>query len=181
MGPAGGNARNGSPKPLEISRFMAEDKPNADHIVVMEAFTKAIPHVVELGIEVESVERGTAIMRLPYQERFVGNPETGVLHGGVVTTLIDTVCGLAVVAALDQPRRIATIDLRIDYVRPASPGDDLIARADCFKVTRQVAFVRCVAYQGGEDDLVASASGTFMIHSGGRRRPTGSAARERRS
>ena len=160
---------------------MAEDKPAADHIIVMEAFTKAIPHVVELGIEIVSVERGTATMRLPYQERLVGNPETGVLHGGVVTTLIDTVSGLAAIAALDEPRRIATIDLRIDYVRPASPGVDLIAKADCYKVTHQVAFVRCVASQGGEDDLVASASGTFMIHRGGRRPPKDSAAPERQS
>lgn len=160
---------------------MAADKPSANQIAVMEAFTKAIPHVVELGIEIESAQQGTAIMRLPYRERLVGNPETGVLHGGVVTTLIDTVSGLAAISALDQPRRIATIDLRIDYLRPASPGEDIYAKADCYKVTRQVAFVRCVAYQGGEDDLVASASGTFMIHRGGRRPAKVSAARERRS
>ena len=165
---------------------MAEDRPTASHFAVMEAFTKAIPHVVELGIEVETVEPGTAIMRLPYQERLIGNPETGVLHGGVVTTLIDTVSGLAAISALDQPRRIATIDLRIDYMRPASPREDIYAKADCYKVTRQVAFVRCVAYQGCEDDLVASASGTFMIHRGGRRPARNQAAkdpaaRERRS
>lgn len=159
---------------------MAEDKPSATQLVLMEAFSKAIPHVVELGIKVESVGLGTATMRLPYQERLVGNPETGVLHGGVVTTLIDTVSGLAVIAALDEPRRIATIDLRIDYVRPASPGEDLYAKAHCYKVTSQVAFVRCDAYQGDEDNLVASASGTFMIHHGGRRKRKESATWERK-
>lgn len=149
---------------------MADDKPKFDRNVMQEAFTGAIPHVVELGITALSVGEGEAVMRLPYQERLVGNPETGVLHGGVVTTLIDSVCGLAVLAALDVPRRIATIDLRIDYVRPASPGEDVVARAECYKVTSQVAFVRCVAHQGEEEDLVASASGTFMIHRESRRR-----------
>ena len=149
---------------------MADDKPKFDRSVMQEAFTGAIPHVVELGITALSVGEGEAVMRLPYQERLVGNPETGVLHGGVITTLIDSVCGLAVLSALDVPRRIATIDLRIDYVRPASPGEDVLARAECYKVTTQVAFVRCVAHQGEEEDLVASASGTFMIHRENRRR-----------
>jgi len=80
---------------------MADDKPKFDRSVMQEAFTGAIPHVVELGITALSVGEGEAVMRLPYQDRLVGNPETGVLHGGVVTTLIDSVCGLAVLAALD--------------------------------------------------------------------------------
>ena len=145
---------------------MNEPPQSFDASLLREAFTVAIPHVAELGIEMLSVAPGRAVMRLPYQARLVGNPETGVLHGGAVTTLIDTVCGLSVMAVLDVPRRIATIDLRIDYLRPARPGDDLMAEAECYKVTRLVAFTRCVAYQGSRDTPVASASGTFMVHRG---------------
>jgi len=150
---------------------MADGASKVDRDLIRQAFAGAIPHVVELGIEAVSLDGTSAVMKLPYQERLIGNPETGVLHGGAVTTLIDTVCGLAVMASLEVPRQIATIDLRIDYLRPARPAEDLIARADCYKVTRQVAFARCVAYQGAEDDLVASASGTFMIHGDSARRP----------
>lgn len=159
---------------------MADDTPKFDRSYMLKAFTGAIPHVVELGIVAEEIGETTAVMRLPYHERLVGNPETGVLAGGVVTTLIDSVCGLSVLAALDVPRRIATIDLRIDYVRPASPGEDLIASAECYKVTHQVAFTRCIAWQGSKDNLVASSSGTFMIHRGGRKKAK-SAAREPKS
>ena len=149
---------------------MAEEQSWPERAAMIEAFTTAIPHVVELGVTADVPEPGQAVMRLPYQERLVGNPETGILHGGVVTTLVDTVSGLAVLAALDVPRTIATIDLRIDYLRPARPGEDLVAKADCYRVTHQVAFVRCVAYQGAEDDLVASAVGTFMIQRQPRRK-----------
>lgn len=126
-------------------------------------FTQYIPHVKELGMEVVEVAGGVAIMELPYQERLVGNPETGVLHGGAVTTLIDTVCGIAVVSALDEPCPIATLDLRIDYLRPAEPGAALISRAECYKVTKQMAFVRATAYQGDPDDPVATSAGTFIL------------------
>ena len=122
-----------------------------------------IPHVAELGIEMVHSARGMAIMKLPYQERLVGNPETGVIHGGVVTTLIDTVCGLAAITAPDEPSRVATLDLRIDYLRPASPKRDLFARAEVYKLTRHVAFLRAEAYEDDPRDLVAAASGTFMF------------------
>ncbi len=125
-----------------------------------------IPHVAELGIAVVELGDGTATMRLPYSERLVGNPENGVLHGGAVTTLIDSVCGLAVLSGLPEPRHIATVDLRIDYLKPAAPGRDLLARAECYRSTRQIAFVRATAFHveddGGEAQ-VAAAMGTFMF------------------
>ena len=122
-----------------------------------------IPHVAELGIELVHSARGMAIMKLPYHERLVGNPETGVIHGGAVTTLIDTVCGLATITAPDEPSRIATLDLRIDYLRPATPQRDLFARAEVYKLTRNIAFLRAEAYEDDPRDLVASAIGTFMF------------------
>ena len=102
-------------------------------------------------------------MRLPWQPHLVGNPETEVLHGGVVTTLIDSVCGMACLTALEKPQPIATLDLRIDYLRPATPRRDLFAAAQAYKVTRQVVFLRGTAYQDSPDDLVAAAVGTFML------------------
>ncbi|MEE8444301.1 MAG: PaaI family thioesterase, partial [Alphaproteobacteria bacterium] len=127
------------------------------------SLVKYIPHMQELGMELTEVGGGVAVMELPYQDRLVGNPDTGVLHGGAVTTLIDSVCGMAVASALDEPCPIATLDLRIDYLRPAAPGKVLVARADCYKVTKQMAFVHGTAYHDSVDDPVATAAGTFIL------------------
>lgn len=145
-------------------RAMTERKP-ATHPgeELIRKYVGLIPHTAELGIETMHSARGMAILRLPYQDRLVGNPETGVLAGGVVTTLIDTACGLATITAPDEPSRIATLDLRIDYLRPATPGRDLYARAEVYKLTRNVAFLRAEAYEDDPRDLVATASGTFMF------------------
>ena len=127
------------------------------------AFEGAIPHNLDIGIVLIDAQDGKALAKLPYDERLVGDPETGVIHGGVVTTLIDTVCGLAAMTALNKLQPIVTLDLRIDYLKPAAPKEELLARAKVYKVTRQVVFVRAVAFQSDEDDPVANAVGTFML------------------
>ena len=99
---------------------------------------------------------------LPHRPVFVGDTETGVLHGGVVTAMLDESCGMAVQLALDGMRAIATLDLRIDYPKPATPGLDIKAHSVCYRVTRSIAFVRATAYQESEDDPVATA--TVMLH-----------------
>src|SRR2546430_6847830 len=101
--------------------------------------------------------------RLPSLPVFVGPPEPGVLHGGVVTAMLDESCGMAVQLALDGTRAIATLDLRIDYQKPATPSLDIKAHSICYRVTRSIAFVRSAAYQESEDDPVATATACFMI------------------
>ena len=93
----------------------------------------------------------------------VGDPETGRLHGGALTTLIDSVCGLAVLAAMPDPGPVATLDLRIDYFKPATVGETLHATARCLKLTTQIAFVRGEAYRAGPDDQIAAAQASFIV------------------
>src|SRR5690606_37348828 len=100
---------------------------------------------------------------LPYQFVFIGDMESGVIHGGVVTAMLDESCGMAVQLALDGSRSIATLDLRIDYQKPAKPGVDIKAHSICYHVTRSIAFVRSTAYQETEDDPVATAAACFMV------------------
>lgn len=138
---------------------------------VLRLISGSTPHSRELGLEVVHSARGMAIMRLPWHERLVGNPDEMVLHGGVVTTLLDSVCGMATVSARQPPERIVTLDLRIDYQRPATPDLDLFARAEVTKMTRTVAFLSAVAYQDDLKDTVALATGTFMFV--GRRKKNG--------
>jgi uncharacterized protein (TIGR00369 family) len=123
----------------------------------------SVPHSHELGLSVVDLGPSEATMRLPYSEKLVGNPETGVLHGGAVTTLIDATCGISVFMKMGRLARIATLDLRIDYLHPASPGKELLAHAECYKLTRAVAFVRALAHHGDKSNPVASAQGTFII------------------
>lgn len=129
------------------------------------------PHGRALGFEPVSVERGEVVLKTPYRAELVGDPETGVLAGGVVTALLDHVSGQAVMAALDEYSSIATLDLRIDYMRGAEPGRDLFARAHCYKLTRSVAFVRAVAYEADSDDPVATSQAAFMLDANAGRPP----------
>src|SRR5215813_6804667 len=115
------------------------------------------------GLRIDRAERGEAWSSLPYQSVFVGDMESGVVHGGVVTAMLDESCGMAVQLALDGSRAIATLDLRIDYQKPATPGLAIRAHSLCTRVTRSIAFVRATAYQESEDDPVATATACFMI------------------
>jgi uncharacterized protein (TIGR00369 family) len=126
-----------------------------------------VPHNTALGLIATEVGRGYAIVKCPYHPDLVGNPTTGVLHGGVVTSLLDATAGFAVLLKMDPPTRIATLDLRIDYLSPATPGRDLFARVECYKLTKYVAFARGVAYHDTPADPIASTSATFMIFKNG--------------
>ena len=139
---------------------------------VHRGFILGVPHNVALGMRLLDFDRGRAIIEVPYDEKLVGNPETGWVHGGVVTTLIDSACGCAIIGALNEPKRVATLDLRIDYLKPAEPGRAIRCDATCYKVTREVAFVRAVADHGEGEDPIATAAGTFAIFHGSKRGPS---------
>lgn len=138
------------------------------------AFAANVPHNHALGLIIDDIGDRWARFRLPYDARFVGDPATGVLHGGVITALLDACSGAAVFASLPAMQPIATLDLRIDYLGPAEVGRDVLALATCYHLTRNVAFVRAQAFHDDEARPIATSAGTFMI--GTRASGTGSRA-----
>jgi uncharacterized protein (TIGR00369 family) len=121
------------------------------------------PHCAYIGMEVVSTGPCEATIRLPFRPELVGDPSRGVVFGGVITTLIDHTAGLCVFCSLEELRAIATLDLRIDYLRAARAGADLIGHAECYKMTKNVAFVRALAYEDDPADPFASCLATFMV------------------
>lgn len=121
------------------------------------------PHATSIGIETLDVSPGKVTVKIAYDERFVGDPRSGVIHGGVITALLDDCSGSAVNSANDVDGAIATLDLRIDYMRPATPKRDIFAYCHCFRITNSVAFVRGVAYHDTPDDPIAASTAAFML------------------
>ena len=126
-------------------------------------------HTHALGFVYDSLDGDRVRIRAPWRDDLVGDPDTGVLAGGLVTTLLDHVGGLAVWVALGRFEGIATLDLRVDYMRAAEAKRGLIAEARCYHLTRSVAFVRAWAFEDSPDDPVAAAQSAYMLTSGGDR------------
>jgi len=124
-----------------------------------------IPHCSEIGVKVHDMDTDGVTFSLPYDARFAGNPMNGILHGGIITTLIDTAAGMCIYTRLQKYLPIATLDLRIDYLKPATPGEDVFAYASCYKITKQIAFTRAIAYHTDPEDPIANSVGTFMLKS----------------
>jgi acyl-coenzyme A thioesterase PaaI-like protein len=138
-------------------------------------FSLGTPQSLALGVEFAAGEDGEG-MRAPFRAELVGDPTLGGLADGVVVTLLDQACGQAIGAALkiraDMEGRelamgvMATLDFRVDYLRPARAGMGVTARAKCLKIDGEVAFVRGAAFETDPDDPVAIAQAAFMISSG---------------
>ena len=135
------------------------------------ALMTGLPFGRELGMRLVSARDGVAELLVPWDKRLVGDPGRGIVHGGVITALLDTACGWAVMSAPGRILSTATLDLRIDYMRPARKGAMIRARAECHRLTRSIAFARALAFHDDPAEPVATAQGAFIIE-----RPDGRAA-----
>jgi uncharacterized protein (TIGR00369 family) len=143
-----------------------QERPMPDNVTIARQFIEAIPHSRALGMVLEELGEGRAILSMPYDPRLVGDPATGVLHGGAVFSLMDTASGAAVMCHPQAPVSTATLDLRVDYMRAATPGQRVIARAECYHVTRSVAFVRVTTTDDDASRPVATATVAFTFDTG---------------
>lgn len=120
------------------------------------------PHARVLGLQFVSVGAGRATLSLPYNPKLIGNPKSRVIHGGAITTLLDQATANAALSGFDDLSAMVTINLAINYMRAAKPGETIIGSGHCYKATKHLAFVRGVAHDGDEQDPIATAQVTFM-------------------
>src|SRR6185312_2211141 len=106
---------------------------------------QVIPFNKFLGITVEEAREGYVRLAIPYRPELIGDASRPALHGGVISTLIDTAGGFAVwtqLAGIED--RVSTIDLRVDYLAPGA-AEALVAEATIVRVGNRVGVVdvRC--------------------------------------
>lgn len=132
------------------------------HKRIAELFTANIPHCHAMGFNQGHVEEGKVVLKLEYQPFMLGNPEHGLVHGGVLTSLIDSAAGMAACSVVDESERVVTLDLRIDYLRPAVKEQTMVAEAECYRLTTHIAFIKAISYQSDPEKPVATGQATFM-------------------
>ncbi len=133
-----------------------------DYFKFMQEVVENLPHCAKLGLKLPVLEKGFGTVALTPRPEMVSNPHKQVLHSAIVTTVLDTLCGTVASSAYEQGRTVATLDLRVDHLTPASLDFDLIGKAECFHMNDDIAYVRGWAWQNGEDNLIAKVTGTFM-------------------
>ena len=128
------------------------------------ALMRSVGHGRALGLDYRASGDNWIELALPWREELVGVAESGILASGAVVSLVDTAGGASIWIALGHFQPIVTIDLRLDYLRPAIKGEIVIARCECYKLTRSIGFMRGIAHSGDEKHPIAQAMGTFMLN-----------------
>jgi uncharacterized protein (TIGR00369 family) len=127
------------------------------------AYVEKVGHGGALGIRYRDHGPDWAELTLPYDDKLIGVEESGVIASGPIISLMDMATSLSIWLKLDRFRHQATLDLRVDYLRPATPGRDIVGRGECYRTTRSIGFVRGLAHDGDPADPVAHVSATFMF------------------
>jgi len=134
-----------------------------EHESLRRFIEESIPFNVFLGLRLERIETGFARMQLPYRPEFVGDVRRPALHGGILSTLIDTCGGVAAWSHCSSDDRIATVDMRVDYLLPAPPAD-LAVEARVERLGNRVAVVSSVVHEAGDTARKAIAVGRAVYN-----------------
>lgn len=105
-------------------------------------------------------------LQLPYREDLVGDAATGILASGPIITMMDMATSISIWLKAGKFRPQATLDLRVDYLRPAEPGRTVIGHGECYKITQSIAFIRGEAHDGDPARPIAHVAGTYIFTDG---------------
>jgi uncharacterized protein (TIGR00369 family) len=127
------------------------------------SFVRGIGHIGAIGIAYHDHGADWVELALPYDEKLIGVEKSGIIASGPIISLMDVATSLAIWVRLDRFRHQATLDMRVDYLRPATPGKVIYGRGECYATTRSVGFVRGLAHDGDPLDPVAHVAASFMF------------------
>jgi uncharacterized protein (TIGR00369 family) len=142
--------------------------------IINEVFSEKIPFNQLLGLKVESISSDCVKVLFKMRDDLMGNYTRGMLHGGVISSAIDATGGLAAVigiqekmrgktleAKLERSRRISTIDLRVDFLRPGL-GKRFVVTAYTLRSGNKVVVTR-IELHNEQNDLIAVGTGSYLM------------------
>ncbi|WP_188945500.1 PaaI family thioesterase [Polymorphobacter multimanifer] len=129
----------------------------------IQRFMNGVPHLAALGIAYQAHGADWAELAMPFAEQQLADPDYGIIASGAIFTLMDSAAGFSVFVRRNTLEPHATLDLRLDYRRAPKPRATIIGRGECYRLTRQIAFVRGLAHDGDPADPIANMAGTFMF------------------
>ena len=133
-------------------------------------FEESIPFNRLLGLKMISIDPELPHCRFAMREELIGNPTRGILRGGVISAVLDVIAGFSIHLALlaqHGPKEeihfpyIATIDLRVDYLRPGR-GKWFDATARVVRMGRRIAVMH-MELRNDSDDLIATGSAAYVV------------------
>lgn len=132
--------------------------------ILRQVIEEFIPFNKLLGIRADRVERGNVKLELPWRDELIGDPLRRAVHGGVISTLADVAGGMAVWSSLEDPTaRVATVDLRVDYLRPGRPHT-ILAEAHLVRLGGRIAVADMKMFHpGGDGEPIATGKGVYVV------------------
>lgn len=123
-----------------------------------------IPFHAFLGLKVRSLGDGCCELAIPFRPELLGHKDWGALHGGVISSLVDTCGGAALASRCVPERTVTTIDLRVDYMRPAL-GCEIVARGEIRQLGSRVGIAHTVIFDPAAPGvLLAEGRGVYSLH-----------------
>lgn len=163
-------------KGVFIEGAMSDKKLDSDYRfqILRKLYEQKIPFNKILGLKIESLNMEDVRVTFEMKEVFVGNYVQGILHGGVISAVLDTTGGITASLGVLQKMtgrtveaigksltKIGTIDLRIDYLRPGK-GNHFVATGSIMRAGRRVSVTR-MALKNDQEVLIAVGTGTYIV------------------
>ena len=124
---------------------------------------KGIPFNDFLGFQVLELREGFAQIKVPTRTEFIGDVQRPALHGGLISTLADSVGGVATFTQLENDQRASTVDMRIDFLRPGNVDAALIGEGHVLRLGNRVAVTEMRIHQGDPENPIAIGSAVYNV------------------
>jgi len=119
-------------------------------------------HAAALNVSIEDHGENWIELSIPYDSALIGDVESGCMASGPIISLVDMASAQCIWVRLNQFVSHVTLDLHIDYLRPAETGKRVYCRSECIGVTKNVFFARSLTHDGEPGRPIAQASASFI-------------------